>query len=56
MTHKPAHVLPLAAARLLQLAAQTPNVRGDPLARQKAIEKATQQVKRNHPEFFHKEQ
>lgn len=52
MTHPPAHVLPPAAVKLLQQAAQTPIVRGSPLARQIAIEKATERVKREFPQFF----
>ena len=48
----PAKVLPYDAARLLQQAAQTPIPGHDPLARVKAIEKAIERVKREHPQFF----
>lgn len=51
----PAKVLPLPAAMLLQLASQTPITRSDPLARVKAIEKATKRVTREYPEFFKQE-
>ncbi|AAR97704.1 hypothetical protein ACLRAE_12470 [Bordetella bronchiseptica] len=44
--------LPPEAMRLLQQAAQTPITRADPLARVKAIEKATERVKRQYPHFF----
>ena len=44
--------LPPEAMRLLQQAAQTPITRADPLARVKAIEKATERVKRQYPQFF----
>lgn len=52
MKHAPAKVLPLAAAKLLQQAAQTPIVRDCPLARQIAIEKATERIKREYPHLF----
>lgn len=48
----PANVLPRDAAKLLRQAAQTPITRADPLARVKAIEKAIERVKRDHPQFF----
>lgn len=48
----PVALLPPAAAKLLQQAAQTPIPGHDPLARVKAIEKATERVKSNHPQFF----
>jgi hypothetical protein len=48
----PAKLLPLEAARLLQQAAQTPIPGHDPLARVKAIDKATERVKRQFPQFF----
>ena len=44
--------LPLEAQRILMRAAQTPVTAADPLARTKAIEKATQRVKTQYPEFF----
>lgn len=44
--------LPPAAVKLLQQAAQTPITRADPLARVKAIEKATERVKREYPQYF----
>lgn len=46
------HVLPAAAQRELQRAAQTPITARDPLARQKAIEKATQRIKSENPQLF----
>ena len=48
----PAKTLPTDAAKLLQQEAQTPITRADPLARVKAIEKAIERVKREHPQFF----
>jgi len=51
-----ATVLPPAARRLLQRAAQTPVTPADPLARIKAIEQAVEQIQRQYPEFFTKEQ
>lgn len=47
-----ANVLPREAATLLQQAAKTPITRIDPLARVKAIEKAVERVKRDHPHLF----
>ena len=47
-----ARVLPLAAARALQRAAQTPNTPDDPQARAKAIDKATARIKREYPQHF----
>lgn len=47
-----AKVLPPDAVRLLQQAAQTPITRADPLARVKAIDKATERVKRKYPQYF----
>ena len=44
--------LPLEAQRILMRAAQTPVTAADPLARTKAIEKATQRVKAKYPEYF----
>lgn len=50
---EPCALLPPAARALLQQAASTPdNPQG---TRQKAIEKATEKVRREHPEFFRKE-
>lgn len=46
-------VLPPAARIKLQRAAQTPIPADDPLARVKAIEKATQWIKQNYPQFFY---
>lgn len=45
--------LPPAARIKLQRAAQTPIPADDPLARVKAIEKATQWIKQEYPQFFH---
>ena len=47
--------LPLEAQRILMRAAQTPVTAADPLARTKAIEKATQRVKTQYPEYFQME-
>ena len=47
--------LPLEAQRILMRAAQTPVTAADPLARTKAIEKATQRVKTKYPEYFQME-
>lgn len=44
--------LPAAAAQALVKAAQTANSVADPLRRQKAIEKATQNIKQQHPHLF----
>jgi len=45
-------ILPPWAAQMLREAAQTPN----PIARLKAIEAATRQIKRQYPRYFRKEQ
>lgn len=56
MNEKPlAALLPLHAARELQRAALTPIPEDDPLARLKAIEKTSEWVKRNYPNYFVKE-
>ena len=47
--------LPLEAQRILMRAAQTPVTATDPMARAKAIEKATQRVKAQYPEYFQME-
>ncbi|MBU0593338.1 MAG: hypothetical protein KKH74_06320 [Gammaproteobacteria bacterium] len=55
---KPANVLPLAAARLLQQAAQTPLDRNAPepgFERRKAVDKAITYVKSKYPKFFNQE-
>lgn len=52
MTTAVSTVLPPAARVKLQRAAQTPIPADDPLARVKAIEKATQWIKQNYPQFF----
>ena len=44
--------LPPDAVRLLRQATETPITRADPLARVKAVEKATERVKRQHPSYF----
>jgi hypothetical protein len=54
-TPPPHRVLPAAAIALLQRAAQTPITADEPLARVKAIEKATKRVKQQYPEFFKKD-
>lgn len=48
--------LPQTAVELLKRAAQTPVTPTDPLARVKAIEKATQRVKDLFPNLFKKDQ
>lgn len=53
MTSTLSTVLPPAARIKLQRAAQTPIPADDPLARVKAIEKATQWIKQNYPQFFY---
>ena len=45
-------LLPKDARELLQRAARTPVTPEDPLARTKAIDKATQQIKRKYPHYF----
>lgn len=52
MTSTLSTVLPPAARIKLQRAAQTPIPAADPLARVKAIEKATEWAKFNYPQFF----
>jgi hypothetical protein len=53
MNAHPIHTaLPVEAQLELMRASLTPITRDDPLARIKAIEKATQRVKHNHPQFF----
>lgn len=52
----PHQVYPVAAQALLQRAAQTPITPADPLARVKAIERATQQVKSQFPHLFKKDE
>lgn len=47
-----ATTLPPAAVRLLQFAAAVAPTKADPLARVKAIEAATEQVRRRWPQFF----
>jgi hypothetical protein len=44
--------LPIDAQNDLMRASQTPITRADPLARVKAIEQATQRIKRKYPELF----
>jgi hypothetical protein len=44
--------LPQEAINLLKRAAQTPITPADPLARVKAIEKATQRIKTLYPNYF----
>jgi len=53
MDNQPPHtVLPPEAIALLRRAAQTPITRDDPLARVKAIEKATERVRHQFPQSF----
>lgn len=47
-----ANVLPIDARDALVIASTTRNTRSDPLARQKAIEAATQRAKLLYPRFF----
>ncbi len=56
MKPRPANVLPLDARMALAQAAQTPNTRADPRARQKAVETATQRIKQQYPDYFRQEQ
>lgn len=54
--HQKSHgALPKDAQRILMRAAQTPVTAADPLARTKAIEKATQRVKMMYPDYFQME-
>lgn len=48
-------LLPHEAAVALQQAVLTPIARTDPLARVKALEKVTEQIKSQYPQFFRKE-
>lgn len=50
-----AKLLPFDAAMILKKAALTPITQKDPMARRKAIESATAQVKRMYPAFFQTE-
>lgn len=53
MDQQPIHrLLPPSAIKALQEAAKTPITAADPLARVKAIERATQRIKREHPHLF----
>ncbi len=53
MDNQPPHtVLPPEAIALLRRAAQTPITRDDPLARVKAVEKATERVRHQFPQSF----
>jgi hypothetical protein len=55
MNSHPLHTaLPIEAQLELMRASSTPIPANDPLARIKAIEKATQRVKHNHSQFFKK--
>ena len=49
---QPHRLLPAAAIRALQEAARTPITAADPLARVKAIERATRRIKRDYPHLF----
>jgi hypothetical protein len=52
-SHQPtAGMLPPMARRMLAEAASTENTPNDPLARQRAIEHATEQVKQLFPRYF----
>ena len=53
MHPKPARLLPDDAIAELVKASQTEPTRADPLARQKAIEKATERIKTRYPHLFH---
>lgn len=48
-------VLPHAAREALRRAAATPVSDADPLARMKAINRATEQIRRQYPQFFRSE-
>jgi hypothetical protein len=52
----PHTLLPPLLIKALQKAAATPITPDDPLARIKALEQATQRIKRNHPELFKTEE
>ena len=54
MKPRPATVLPKEAIAELIKATRTPVTRADPLARQRAIEKATQRIKTRYPHLFQK--
>lgn len=49
---KPHRLLPADAIARLQKAAETENTPADPMARTKAIEKATQWVRHKYPLYF----
>lgn len=48
--------LPSEAVAKLTAAAKTPNTDADPLARQKAIEKVTAELKQKYPQFYKEEE
>lgn len=53
MDQKPLHsLLPPSAIKALQEAAKTPITAADPLARVKAIERATRRIKLDYPHLF----
>lgn len=52
MTPTLSTTLPPDAVTALVSAAATPHSAADPLRRQKAIEQATQRIKRQYPQFF----
>jgi len=54
-TSPPHSLLPPDAIAALQRAAATPLIGPDPLARQKAIEKATARIKLQYPDYFQQE-
>ncbi|MCE1244913.1 hypothetical protein [Oryzomicrobium sp.] len=51
-TMAPHQLLPPPAIAALQMAAATEIPPADPLRRQKAIEKTTQRIKQQYPQFF----
>lgn len=50
-----AALLPPTAAKQLQQAAETPITRSDSLARVKAVEKTTERIKAQYPQYFRKD-
>jgi len=56
MTPKPSRTLPPDAVAALVKASATEPSAADPERRQKAIEKATQRIQQQYPQFFRQEQ
>ena len=47
-------LLPIEAQLLLRRAASTPIIKGDPLAKRRAVDIAIEKVKRDYPKYFQK--